>query len=361
MKSFFKNIILVTVPSIIFVLLILELFFRVIIPAANQPDYYFDEHYGILRFNFISNTEGIFSTGKLAENQSKWHINNAGWNNPYNYTKEKPQGLTRIAVIGDSYVEALNVNQSDMFGVRLSKQLGENYQIYTFGVSGSPFSQYLHLSRYVKKEYNPDVYIFTLIHNDFDESIFGNSVGPFYHTLRFENDSSISEIPAKPYYASSYRRILKRSALVRYLLFNVKINETILSLYSKITQEDNTHQFNANVNVSNIIKNQIFIRKVVEYISKILSKELKGKKIIFMVDGSRHDIYKNNLNHCSVCYMNEISMSLAKENEFIGIDLNGVFGPEYARKHLAFNSLEDFHWNAYGHQLVADTLSRLFK
>lgn len=360
MKSIFKNILFVTLPSLLFTLLLLELVFRFILPAANQPDYLFDEQYGILRFNTESNTEGVFSTGKLAEHRAHWQINNAGWNNPLNYTKEKPAGITRIAIIGDSYVEALNVNQSEMFGVRLQEQLGKNFQVYTFGVSGSPFSQYLQMSRYVQQEFNPDVYVFSLVHNDFDESITGKAIGPFYHTLRIEADSTVTEVPAQPYQASVMRRMLKRSALIRYLLFNIKINETIASFRSKSGNNETAQQFNANVNVNEVTRNQASIRKAVAYIGSALRKELQGKKIIFMIDGSRYDIYENKLNSCNVCYMNELSMATAAENEFTGLDLNGVFSAEYLQKKQPFNTPEDFHWNAYGHQLVADTLTRLF-
>jgi hypothetical protein len=359
-KSLLKNILFVTLPSLLVTLLLFELVFRFILPAANQPDYFFDEQYGILRFNTESNTEGVFSTGKLTEHCAHWRINNAGWNNPVNYTAEKPAGTTRIAIIGDSYVEALNVNQTEMFGVRLQEQLGKNFQVYTFGVSGSPFSQYLQMSRYIQKEYNPDVYVFTVIHNDFDESIAGKSIGPFYHTLRVEADSLVTEVRAQPYQASGVRRLLKRSALIRYLLFNIKINETIASFRSKSGNNDTAQQFNANVNVNEVTRNQASIRKAMAYIGSTLQKELAGKKIIFIIDGSRYDIYEDKLNSCNVCYMNDLSMATAADNGFTGIDLNNVFAAEYAQKKQAFNTPEDFHWNPYGHQLVADTLTRFF-
>ncbi len=348
----------VTLPSLLFTLLLLELVFRFILPAANQPDYFFDEQYGILRFDTESNTEGVFSTGKLAEHRAHWRINNTGWNNPLNYTKDKPAGITRIAIIGDSYVEALNVNQTEMFGVRLQEKLGKNFQVYTFGVSGSPFSQYLQMSRYVQQEFNPDVYVFSLVHNDFDESINGKAIGPFYHTLRVETDSSVTEIPAQPYQVSGMRRMLKRSALVRYLLFNIKINETIASFRSKSGNNETAQQFNANVNVNEVTRNQASIRKAVAYIGSALRKELQGKKIIFMIDGSRYDIYDHKLNECNVCYMNDMSMQAAQKYAMWGIDLNYLFEREYKKNKQVFNTPEDFHWNAYAHQLVADTLTR---
>jgi lysophospholipase L1-like esterase len=358
MKAVLKNILFVTLPSLVFMFLLLELVFRFIIPAANQPDYMFDEKEQVLRFNNAKNTKGIFSTGKLAEHRYKWSINNAGWNSPYDYTTEKIAGVKRIAVIGDSYVEALNVNNTEMFAVRLNEQLGKNYQVYSFGISGSPFSQYLQMCRYAAKNYNPDIFIITLIHNDFDESLEGKSISPVYHTLKINTDSSVTEIPAQPYQVSTMRRLFKRSAFVRYLLFNIKIQETWQAFKAKWQTVEQPQNFNANIDVNAILNNKVAIQKAVDYICSSLKAEFPDKQFLLMIDGSRYDIYDHKLNECNVCYMNDMSMQAAQKYAMWSIDLNYLFEREYKKNKQVFNTPEDFHWNAYAHQLVADTLTQ---
>jgi hypothetical protein len=61
MKAVLKNILFVTLPSLVFMFLLLELVFRFIIPAANQPDYMFDEK-----------TETMQKTLKVFSLQASW-------------------------------------------------------------------------------------------------------------------------------------------------------------------------------------------------------------------------------------------------------------------------------------------------
>ncbi len=78
---------------------------------------------------------------------------------------------TRIAVIGDSFVEARQVRYDDSMAEKLERLLGEEeFEVYRFGISGASLSQYLHLLRQEVARYSPDVVVVVLIHNDFTDS-----------------------------------------------------------------------------------------------------------------------------------------------------------------------------------------------
>ena len=73
-----------------------------------------------------------------------------------------------IAVIGDSYVEALQVKNKDAFHAILDKGLS-SHDVYPIGISGS-LSQYIAFSRYAAEQFSPKLFVFLIIENDFDES-----------------------------------------------------------------------------------------------------------------------------------------------------------------------------------------------
>jgi hypothetical protein len=98
-KKCIKNILIVSIPTIIFLLFVLELVFRFVIPACNRPQAIFDEKTRLYRYK--ANQNGLFTIGKFAQQTAKYRINNYGWNSPIDYSKKKSK--PRIAIIGDSY------------------------------------------------------------------------------------------------------------------------------------------------------------------------------------------------------------------------------------------------------------------
>ena len=72
-----KNLVFLTVPSILLCILCGELFFRFVIPAAEQPWGYYDPIDQIARFE-IGQRAGMYTTGKFAQQRGRWRINNMG-------------------------------------------------------------------------------------------------------------------------------------------------------------------------------------------------------------------------------------------------------------------------------------------
>lgn len=102
------------------------------------------------------------------------------------HSLEKPQGTYRIAVIGDSYVTAQEVDIEDAFFRRLQdilKQRGKNIEVLGFGVRGFGTDQeYLLLEKYALK-YDPDLVVLTFVPNDV-----------------WNNFLALEKNPAKPYF-----------------------------------------------------------------------------------------------------------------------------------------------------------------
>jgi len=77
---------------------------------------------------------------------------------------DKPAGIRRLAVLGDSYVAAAAVDQKDMMTTRLQQHLGDSWEVLNFGHSGYSTAQCLQTWRHYAKPYAPDLvlYVFTL-------------------------------------------------------------------------------------------------------------------------------------------------------------------------------------------------------
>lgn len=122
-------------------------------PAAQFPSYYYDPADRILRFSTTDLRDGVFTIGTMAQQRARWHINNTGWNSAIDFeeTKRKP----RIAIIGDSYVKAPQVNVETSLAGRLRELVSPQTEVYAFGISGAARSQYLQMARYARNILTP--------------------------------------------------------------------------------------------------------------------------------------------------------------------------------------------------------------
>lgn len=351
MKKILKNLIFITVPSIIILFILLELFFRFVIPAAEIAQPFFDKKELIYRFDTNSKKEGLYTIGKAAQQRGHWRINNYGWNSSIDYVSQRDKKL--IAIIGDSQIEAYQVDVDKSYPSILRKKIGDNYDVYSFGRSGAPLSQYLHYSRYVNRLFNPDILLFNIVHNDFDESVFQLNPSDIHWLTLNVNDSIVTENKPKPNHSFSQynwkKRIIKKSALFRYLYVNLHLSRTI---YNFRIRKNNQEKFNANVEVTKIEDNKSLIKKSVDYILGKLLDENPNKRIIFIFDAPRNDIYNNTLENSNILFLHDILEKYCLKYGFEYIDLTLPMENDYKKNQIKFNSDIDGHWNEYGHSFV---------
>ena len=106
------------------------------------------------------------------EGRSFVTINSDGFRD-VEHTIDKPAGTFRIAVIGDSYVEALQVSQDEMFTNYVRSQVmgcsafgGKQVEMLSFGVSGYSTAQELLTLREKVLKYSPDVVMLVMTTNN---------------------------------------------------------------------------------------------------------------------------------------------------------------------------------------------------
>jgi len=153
-KPYLKNIALLAVSTMI-CLGIVEIALRVAgfsHPRFFQPD----KSVGAI---FRPGTEGWWRS----EGNVFVKINDAGFRD-LPRTLHKPEDTVRIAVLGDSYAAAMQVDLPETFWNRLEKLLGRcayledsNVEILNFGVSGHGTMQELLMFRHFARHYSPDL------------------------------------------------------------------------------------------------------------------------------------------------------------------------------------------------------------
>ncbi|HAZ09616.1 MAG TPA: hypothetical protein DCY56_00710 [Candidatus Omnitrophica bacterium] len=359
---FAKNFFLVTIPSIIIFVLFFEfVVFRTMLPASDMPyRSVITSSEDVARFAYIHGMydKGVYRKGEI---KARYNINKEGWNSNKEYIEQKSDKI-RIAVIGDSYVEALNVDAdkslAEVLEAAAIKEIGNKVEVYRFGFGGAPLSQYFQMMRYVKKKYNPDAIIIIIVHNDFIESIkgFGEERGDF---LKFtKKDGLWVEVEPKPYaYVPNHVKMaLKHSSIFRYLHYNLNIRESLYFLSSKFKGRD----FKMNVDIDGITANLDNIRDLCYNIfSKY--KETLGldTKFLLVMDGDRETIYKGNDPKKEKLYaLNMIAYDTAEKLSIPFIDLNDIFIADYKNNKKQFNFKYDKHWNERGHFLAGSAVAK---
>jgi len=358
-KKTLKNILFVTIPMLIILFILLEIISRLFFPGSDIPKTIYDETDHIVKFSRDYGTRGLWTKGNFAQQRGRWRINNDGWNSPVDYLTEKKPGVKRIAVIGDSYIEAWQVDAEKKYPSLLADSLGKNYEVYSFGVSASPLSQYLYMSRYIEKKYSPDIYIFNLVHNDFHESINGLSYIPMYLTIKMNNDSSFTEVaPVKP--ERTHNKVpggewLRKSSLFRYIYYNLNLMDKFRS------KKAGAKEVEMNVAVSDILDRKDSLNAITAYLLKKIKTELGNKEIIFIMDAPRWNIYKGDLDKAKVAWLNTMVAEHCKDLNLPFIDLTPYMLDDYTKNKKRFETDYDGHWSEYGHQFVAGVLYQYFK
>jgi lysophospholipase L1-like esterase len=134
-------------------------------PIVNDNEFSFYEYHPVLGWKGAPGAEGTLIT---TESETEVRFNSAGLRDD-EYSLAKPEGVTRIAVLGDSFAWGYGVEQDENFAAVLETQLneaGHAVEVLNFGLTGYGTDQdylaYLELAR----AYEPDIVILAFYEND---------------------------------------------------------------------------------------------------------------------------------------------------------------------------------------------------
>lgn len=350
-------------------LLICELIiFRWILPASDWPyRSTIDGPDDVVRYVYKDSgmyKEGRFRQGFPNEIEGTYRINHEGWNSDREYAEGRSDKM-RIAVIGDSFVDAHQVKVEEAFPSVLEKNLvtkGCNVEVYRFGFGAAPLSQYLQMMRYVKKKFDPDFFVINILPNDFLVSIqgFGNWDQDFLQ-IRREGDRWV-EVKPQPYKPSRGRLFLKKSATFRYLYQNLSLKDGLPSFSELFKRQSLEEKFQMNINVKEAVKDLDLIKDIARYLfSKLIQELPDNRKLLLVMDANRHAIYAGKDPRKET--VDSVMSAVAEEAEDLDIpvlDLTEAFVSDFRTHHERFDFSHDYHWNSRGHAVVGRAIANFF-
>lgn len=202
---------------------LLELFFRFVVPATQYPVSRQDPQYQVMKYDTTGPRTGTYTTGRLARHRSHWRVNNLGWISAVDYTPAQEKARPRIAIIGDSYIEAVYLDVDKHLARVVQDNLPVPADVYSLGAWGVDLGQMVMVARYAAKELAPEVMVLVVEYGPLARTPRNLAWRPLNLQLEFTPDGGVTEHPPQDFLPSPYGKYLKLSAAVRYLRMNAKV------------------------------------------------------------------------------------------------------------------------------------------
>jgi hypothetical protein len=306
---------------------------------------------------FMPNQDFIYSHGWSFSHVNRGHINNDGFVNDQNYDPLNASPL--LAIVGDSYVEALMVPYRQTLQGRLAAQVGDRGRVYSFGGSGAPLSQYIVWAEYAAHLYHPSGIAITVVGNDFDESLakYKNVHGHHYFDVL---PSGKLELRRVDYHPGRLRTIVLKSALARYVIFNLQPMEQFQRVRSWLSGDVNAGFVGNTSNSLGPERVADSLKVIPAFLEELLSRTgLPPERLLLIVDGIRPELYSAATAGSDSYFgiMRSELMTKARARGLEVIDLQPVFAAAYREHKQRFEFPDDGHWNSHGHAVVASAVS----
>ena len=304
--------------------------------------------------HFAPNTDYTYSAGWNFAIRSRKHANNYGFNNVSDYHPGEKTPL--FMVIGDSFVEAHEVDAGKSAAELLHAGLGGAGRVYSIGLSGAALPQYLATAGYACGKFRPDALAFFIIGNDFHESL-----------LKYSSDSQLhhfddqGQLVLPSYELSTTKKVLRHSAFIRYVMYNMVTGASLEQIRKRLRGP-------AAVATAHAADDEQMLRdsqKAVDYFLAQLPQRcgLDPRAILFVLDAVRPEIYSAATLPAAEqtsfhARMRAYLAAQAKARGYEVRDMQPVFIARHARDGSRFEFPTDKHWNTLGHRLVADEVRK---
>jgi lysophospholipase L1-like esterase len=161
-RTFLMNAVLL-ICSVAIALFITEAYFRWFNPQPIIPRYVETSPYGIRK-----NIGNVRGTMIVPEYRHAFTTNSQGFRGMKEYSLQKPPGVYRVIVLGDSVALGHGVEDSETFAAVLERELSKSRptEVINMGVSGFGTAEELIQLQHVGWAYQPDLIVLTYFQND---------------------------------------------------------------------------------------------------------------------------------------------------------------------------------------------------
>lgn len=193
----------------------MEIMLRIIPSPVQHPSIYeTDDPTSLLGIEFVPGAREVQHTPCTSWTVT---VNSLGWRDTER-TVERIPGKKRIAVLGDSFMEGVGVEDAELFTRQLENLLGPDVEVLNFGLSSLGTVQQEILYEHVIAAYKPDIVLVAFYMNDVSNNDPVLEAGPERATrLRYRNtDGSLVSYQSSSSSTFFLRRMLRtHSALFR--------------------------------------------------------------------------------------------------------------------------------------------------
>jgi hypothetical protein len=308
-------------------------------------------------FHYPPNRDLTFSRGWNFDMVNHRRVNNAGWVNDQDYRKEDEPPL--LAIIGDSYIEALMVPYAETVYGRLAKAFEGRIRVYSFGASGAPLSQYLIWARHAVREYGARAVVINVVGNDFDQSHIAYDNGPGWWVYAPGPDGNL-HLQLVEYRPGWLRYLASQSSLARYLFLNLQLRNSLREIWGFVfgSQAIAAPPFAGNTAFAADPARLSASLAAVDAVFRDLPATvgLPPDHVLFTLDGFH---YPEAAPYYEGSYFGRMREAFHKKAEALGyevLDLDANFFEHYAAHAQRFEYPYDGHWNGTAHGVAAQAV-----
>ena len=287
----------------------------------------------------------VYSHGWNLLNARHGTTNNLGFINAADF--DRPP--SKVLIIGDSFIESFMHNYPDTLQGHLESTLGKG--IDTVATSGNGLADTLQLLRKFVPMMRPSAVVIFV--KTWDPSVIAAAPLPGYSG--FFNEGKNVTVHHVPYRESAVKKWVTKSALIRYLYYNLKLSEWLsqaLKFGAPVGRS-----IDKDVLADEAAKKLQFTRYYLSEVNAI--KKVYGLQVTFLLDGDRRSFHPSQKDKTQVSNIEDHSffIRLANEAGFDLVDMQPIFKRHWLAHREEFDYLPaDGHWNAVAHKLAADAL-----
>jgi len=289
--------------------------------------------------HYLAAQSYMVSDGWALENARRGTINDQGFANSRDY-----RGTGGTLVIGDSYIQSFMLDYGDTVQGRLDTMLSGN--VHAAAASGNGLADSLRIAQFYLPRLRPRTVVFFV--EPFDLS------GLLDAPVRGHNGFSVSEgTPAvvhNAYRESPLKRLIQKSALLRYAYYNLKIADWLSRAASSGPAARDS------MGAASVVAKEQVLRYYFSQIQGVASTE--PSRVLFLMDGDRRAIHASKPPRPAPAWNDEerrLFLRLASMHGFEVIDMQPVFVRHWVRYKERMDFLPaDGHWNRVAHKLAAE-------
>ncbi len=288
----------------------------------------------------------VYSHGWNLMNVHHGVTNNLGFVNAADFA----QSPSKVLIIGDSFVESFMHNYAETLQGRLASTLGRGIE--TVATSGNTLADSLQLMKKFVPMMRPStvvVFVKTSDPSDLSEI----AAAPLHGHNGFIEAGQKVTVFHDLYQESSLKLWVMKSALIRYIYYNLKFHEWFVGAITlKLRQP-----IGKLAPPDNATKKLMFMRYYLAELNAL--KKTHGLQIIFLMDGDRNSLYPSVKNKTQALNLQDQAhfSRLAHDAGFALIDMQPIFSRHWLAYREQFDYLPaDGHWNTVAHKLAADAL-----